>query len=239
MRFGDFFWLLILGSIFGLFFYPVTQGIVISVTKSHPYVMGFLKFSILATMGELLAIRIVIREWGRPPGLIYRSIVWGLIGSALVVIFGIFATGVVALINNGLLPTGGIANSNLMTALWISIINNLAFGPTLMLFHRITDTYLDLAKGQITNLRSVSLLHVANEIDWKVFLNFIVFKTIPFFWIPAHTVTFLLPPEYRILFAAFLSIALGAISGFAKSGSTQKTDLSLSDKEKGQTSIVT
>ena len=44
----------------------------------------------------------------------------------------------------------------------------------------------------------------------------ILFRTIPLFWIPAHTFTFLLPPELRILFAAFLSVALGAILAFAK-----------------------
>jgi len=41
-------------------------------------------------------------------------------------------------------------------------------------------------------------------------------KTIPMFWIPAHTITFLLPSEFRVLAAAFLSIALGAILAFAK-----------------------
>jgi len=41
--------------------------------------------------------------------------------------------------------------------------------------------------------------------------NFIFKRTIPFFWIPAHTITFLLPPEFRVLFAALLGIALGLI----------------------------
>jgi hypothetical protein len=36
-------------------------------------------------------------------------------------------------------------------------------------------------------------------------------KTIPFFWYPAHTVTFLLPSEQRVLFAALLGIALGVL----------------------------
>jgi len=57
---------------------------------------------------------------------------------------------------------------------------------------------------------------VVGTIDWQGFFGFVVAKTIPLFWIPAHTVTFLLPPEYRVLAAAFLSIALGAILAFAK-----------------------
>jgi len=36
-------------------------------------------------------------------------------------------------------------------------------------------------------------------------------KTIPFFWIPAHTISFLLPAAYRTLFAALLGVALGLI----------------------------
>ena len=38
-------------------------------------------------------------------------------------------------------------------------------------------------------------------------------KTIPFFWVPAHTITFMLPPEYQIVMAAYLSVALGIILG--------------------------
>jgi hypothetical protein len=52
---------------------------------------------------------------------------------------------------------------------------------------------------------------IITKLDWKVQWNFIFKKTIPFFWIPAHTITFLLPPEFRVLFAALLGIALGII----------------------------
>jgi hypothetical protein len=47
-------------------------------------------------------------------------------------------------------------------------------------------------------------------------VSFVLLRTIPFFWIPAHTLTFMLPPEYRVLAAAMLSVALGAILAFAK-----------------------
>ena len=55
------------------------------------------------------------------------------------------------------------------------------------------------------------------RVDWNRFMAFVVGKTIPFFWIPAHTVTFLLPPEYRVFVAALLSIALGLILALASS----------------------
>ena len=40
-------------------------------------------------------------------------------------------------------------------------------------------------------------------------------KTIPFFWIPAHTITFLLAPQYQVLFAALLGVMLGILLSVA------------------------
>jgi hypothetical protein len=89
---------------------------------------------------------------------------------------------------------------------------NLTFAPTMMLTHRMTDTWLDLRyEGKYAGVADVVAC-----IDWNGFVSFVLLKTIPLFWIPAHTVTFLLPPEYRVMMAAMLSIALGAILAFAK-----------------------
>ncbi|MEZ6853814.1 hypothetical protein [Halodesulfovibrio aestuarii] len=53
------------------------------------------------------------------------------------------------------------------------------------------------------------------EIDWNIMWGLVLKKTIPFFWIPTHTITFLLPPDLRILFAAMLGLALNVILAFA------------------------
>ena len=90
---------------------------------------------------------------------------------------------------------------------------NLSFGPAMMTFHRFTDTYLDMKyEGE----KNITIGEIANRIDWKGFYSFVILKTIPFFWIPAHTIVFLLPAEYRVIAAAFLSVALGGILAFAK-----------------------
>ncbi|MBG0194345.1 hypothetical protein I4O91_15035, partial [Clostridioides difficile] len=47
------------------------------------------------------------------------------------------------------------------------------------------------------------------------YLGFSVLKTIPFFWIPCHTIVFLFPAEYRVIASAFASIALGLILALA------------------------
>jgi hypothetical protein len=216
MRSGDLFWLAGLGGIILFLLLPATNEAFVAANRAAPYMMGFVKFAILATMGELLALRIVGGEWRRPTGMLLRALVWGFLGMVIVLMFTVFSGGVAAAITQGLLPGGNGPYRALATAFWISTVMNLAYAPTFMAVHRITDTYIDLAGGQVGGLGQVSLRKVVSTIDWQGFISFVVLRTLPLFWIPAHTVTFLLPAEYRVLMAAFLSIALGAILAFAK-----------------------
>jgi hypothetical protein len=64
-------------------------------------------------------------------------------------------------------------------------------------------------------LTPINFAAILKQIDWNVQWNFVFKKTIPIFWIPAHTITFLLPPDYQVLFAAVLSIILGLILAVA------------------------
>lgn len=217
MKRGDVAWGAVLAGVVLLLVVPSTHAWVVSTTKAHPYAMGFLKFALLASLGELLAIRVVSGSWKLPAGPAWRAVVWGLLGAALALLFPVYAAGVPAAIGAGLLPTlPGALGARVATAFWISTVMNLSWGVALMLLHRLSDTGLDLAGGSLAKVPSVGVGAVAAAIDWKGFVGFVLLKTIPFFWIPAHTVTFLLPPEVRVLFAAFLSLALGAILAFAK-----------------------
>jgi len=208
---GDFFWLAGLAAFIAILIVPATHEMFVKLTTEYAYMGGFAKFFILATMGELLAIRIVTRDWNIPKGLPYRAFVWGLLGMAIVLIFNVFATGIAGALANGFLPGG---NSKFAFAFFVSFIMNLSFAPTMMAFHRITDTFIDLRYEN--KKRKVTISDVVKRIDWDDFVSFVLGKTIPIFRIPAHTITFLLPPEYRVLWAAFLSIVLGAILAFAK-----------------------
>jgi hypothetical protein len=209
MRKGDFLWVLALAAVAALLLVPATHQVFMVLTAAHPYLIGFAKFFVLATMGELMALRIVTGAWAAPKGLVQRAVIWGLLGVVIVLIFDIFAGGVMGSLKKGLLPG---ADSKLAFAFFVSTIMNLTFAPTMMLTHRLTDTWLDLKYEG----KGASVPEIVARIDWKGFVSFVLFKTIPFFWIPAHTITFLLPPEYRVLAAALLSIALGAILAFAK-----------------------
>ena len=217
MKKGDVVWIAALIGVIVFLILPTTHKAFIDVTTSYPYIAGFLKFAILATMGDLLAYRLVTSEWKIRKGFLFRAFIWGFLGIVIVLIFNIFGTGVANAMKAGLLPGEGY---QLAFAFFTSTIMNLSFAPAMMGFHRITDTYADLKF--IQGRKNLTLKKVSNEVDWDNFISFVVFKTIPLFWIPAHTITFLLPPEYRVLMAAFLSIALGAILSFAKAKNIQR-----------------
>ena len=91
---------------------------------------------------------------------------------------------------------------------------NLLCAPTMMVFHRVTD--MAIAEGGI--FRPWSAVEMLRRMDWNS-MGRIVFPSLLWFWIPAHTLTFILPPEFRIVSAALLAIALGFILSFASRSS--------------------
>ncbi len=211
MKKGDVLWAIALILFIFIMLSPLTGDTFIKFATNHAYIGGFVKFFVLSTMGELLAIRITTNSWKIPSGIAYRAIIWGLLGMAITLFFAIFQSGVQGAMSNGLLPG---KSSKLVTAFFTSAATNMTFGPVMMAFHRVTDTYIDMKCEKQGS--KITLRKVIEKIDWAGFISFVVLKTIPIFWIPAHTITFLLPSEYRILAAALLSIALGAILAFAK-----------------------
>lgn len=215
---GDGLWLVLLGGITLFFILPSTNEVFISLTVTRPFLMGFLKFSILATMGELLALRLASGTWKRPSGLLAKIFVWGVIGIAVTFMFSFFSSGVMAIIDKGFLPSGSGSIRFFLKAFYTSLIMNLTFGPVFMAAHRISDTYIDMrAAGDKPRVADVIA-----AINWADFINFVVTKTIPVWWIPIHTLTFLLPGEYRVLVAAYLSIILGVILVYARGRKTKK-----------------
>lgn len=206
MRKGDFVWGALLLCIVAFLYFSITNKIFIETTKVHPFIMSFIKYFILATMGELLGRRIIYGEWSRPVGLWARMLVWGIIGISIMLMFDIFAEGVSRILAKGLLPGSG---SRIATAFITSIVSVVGFGPAFMLFHRFTDTYIDIKFGP--EKRSPSLKELIRVIDWDNMISFVFLKTLPYFWIWANFITFLVPPEYRIISAAFMSICLGGI----------------------------
>lgn len=202
-------WMLLLASVVVVLSIPESRGVFKAMTLAHPYTMGFLKIAILGTMGELLGGRIVTGQW-RLTGirLLQRTLVWGFLGVVFTVVFPLFSFGVDGILEIGLLPGAG---GTLAAAFWKSVFLNLIFGFPMMVFHRITDTLI--GRGELFGVWP--LAEVTESIDWRNMFR-IVGAACFWFWIPAHTITFLLPPEFRVVSAALLAVILGAILGFAK-----------------------
>ena len=190
--------------------------------------MSFIKFFFLATLGEIIGLRIKTgRYYYKGFGLFPRAIVWGFLGMTIYAAFAIFASGTPVLLEKmGFKDAATILFSDLSwrkVAVSFSIATalNLFYAPVMMTFHKITDTHILETGGTLRGFFSpIQFARIFKGINWDVQWNFVFKRTIPLFWIPAQTITFLLPEEYRVLFAAFLGIVLGVILGVAALKST-------------------
>jgi hypothetical protein len=192
--------------------------------KDHSFIMSFIKFGVLATTGEALGLRIRTGKYNAPNfGLLPRAIVWGFLGLTIKLSFVIFATGVPELVDNYFVEgtkeafySSDFSGLKLLAAFSISLLMNTIYAPVMMTLHKITDTHIEKNGGTVKGLlRPLNMAEGFKSINWDVQYNFVFKKTIPFFWVPAHTITFLLPVELRVLFAALLGIALGVILAVA------------------------
>lgn len=193
---------------------PASREVFKTLSSEHPYIMGFIKFGLLATVGEVLALTIKKKSPQCPFYVGWRMLIWGVIGVAITFMMKAYSFGVAGMMENGLLPGQGDGFWNrLLRAFYTAAVMNLTFGPTFMATHKCTDKYLELRHA---GLRKPGLKGVIGGVDWHGFVSFTLFKTIPLFWIPAHTLTFMLPAEYQVIVAAALSIALGLILSLKK-----------------------
>ena len=199
---------------------PSTRLTFINVTDAHPYIGGFIKFSILATMGDLLGVRILKGKWIIPKGLGYKAIVWGVLGMAITLIFTIFSAGVAAAQAACRLPFAG---SKLGLAFLTSTTMNLTFGPMLYIYHKFGDIFIDLKYEKSGS--KISVKDFVDRVDWYTMVSFSWLKTCTLVWIPCHTAVFLLLPQYRVLASAFLSILLGILVAVSKKGSQKSETL--------------
>lgn len=212
---GSVLWCMLLLAVLAVLAVPSTRTEFVNLTQTYPYPMGMLKFAILGTMGELIGWKIVTGKWRiRNIRIWQRILVWAFLGFVFAAVFPLFSYGVDGLLGIGLLAG---KNSVLVQAFWKSFFMQAIFAFPFMIFHRITDTLID--SGEL--FRKWKLIEVYKNIDWDNMFK-IVGSAIIWFWLPVHTVNFLLPPEYRLITAALLAIVLGMILGIAKRISIKK-----------------
>ncbi|MFI3331508.1 MAG: hypothetical protein R3Y38_06855 [Rikenellaceae bacterium] len=195
----------------------------VSFNASHPYVMAFIKFAILSTIGEASGLRVKTGNYTQPNfGVFPRFILWGLFGVWIAVAMKSFASGVPVMVESlgidGAVASmkGPLTLTRVFTAFMISVMMNTIFAPVFMTLHKITDAHILKNGGKAISLfRPINMAQGFRDVNWDVQWGFVFKKTIPLFWFPAHTITFLLPGEFQVLFAALLSVALGLILSVA------------------------
>ncbi|MBR6310368.1 MAG: hypothetical protein IKR52_04120 [Paludibacteraceae bacterium] len=229
MKKTDIITIVVVLAVLGIFaFVPSALNWFENTTKEHGMVMSFFKFAILGTFGEMLALRIrkgVYYETGF--GVLPKMLVWGVLGVVIASAMTIFKNGTIALLDGGFHLDGRAAEwfktdlcwGKVLVALCISVLMNTLFAPVFMTFHKITDIHIAETGGTLKGFFSKVIPAqdiLANKINWNVQYGFVFKKTIPLFWYPAHTVTFLLPGTYQVVFAAFLGVVLGLILSIKK-----------------------
>jgi len=179
------------------------------VTKAHPFIMGFIKLFFLGTLGEFIKFRIA-KGTVELDKVLQRAIVWGIWGLWFTLAFPAFSGAVEFLITHdywpGSLPTEESPLEFLpglwlafSKSLWINVLGMYALG--MMVGHEYANHLI--ASGW----RSWSLTKFADNAQPRFILAFLP-KTL-LFWVPAHTFTFAMPPEWRVFIAALLAIVLG------------------------------
>ena len=187
------------------------------------FTASFIKFAILATMGEMLGSRIRSGIY-LPEGfaLVYRAVVWGFLGMTVKAAFMIFGGGTPLIMehlgmrNPAAVMAGPVTGARILLAFAISTFLNIFYAPVLMVTHRVSDLHIAAAAGDRRRLMTVpDVRKLLASIDWNSMWGIVLKKSIPLFWIPAQTVNFLLPEEFRILVAALYSTVLGVILALA------------------------
>lgn len=189
----------------------------------HGMIMSFVKFAVLSTLGECIGLRISAGVYNRPGfGILPRALVWGLLGLGMKLAMTVFAGGVpIFLQSMGMENAQAVMGEPLswakvLVAFCISVTMNSIFAPVFMTLHKITDTHILQTGGTLRGFFTpIHMGEIMTNLNWRVQWGFVFKKTIPLFWFPAHTVTFLLPGDSQILCAALLGIVLGVLLAVA------------------------
>lgn len=160
---------------------------------SNPIVSAMVQFAILGTFGDVISKWIIKGKVFSPfpiPIILFKMIGWAILAICIKYAFIGFHGFVEFLILHKLLPELNL----LAKSIAISVSINLQFGPFLVIVHRLSD----------------NLIHKEN--NWQNLNK--GFLSLLWFWIPAHTVTFMLDKPFQIGLAAVWSLVLGIILGF-------------------------
>ncbi|KAB2909087.1 MAG: hypothetical protein LC102_01750 [Ignavibacteriales bacterium] len=165
----------------------------VDLVTRYPIYTAMVQFAVLGTLGDMIASWVIKKKVFlpfSPVELLLKFAEWAFLAVLIKYAFVGYKGFVEVLVETGLLPE----LNSFSRAFAISFTMNLQFGLLLVLLHRLLDNLI--AKKQ--NWANI------NKGFWSLI----------WFWLPAHTVTFMLPKEFQIGLAAVWSVVLGLILGF-------------------------
>lgn len=167
----------------------------VNIVKEYPIISAMIQFAILGTLGEVVSYKLRGGK-GYPFSLMVtlgKMLGWAILAVMIKYAFTGFTGFVQALLEQGMLPEA-TAKMTTLFAFFKSFFTNLMFGPILVFTHRLFDNIIE-GKRNWAHLKGALLILL-----W--------------FWVPAHTVTFALPPVFQMGLAALWSLVLGIFLGF-------------------------
>ena len=164
---------------------------------AHPLFSAAVQFAILGTIGEIISHTLRHGRFtlpGRGWQIAGKIAAWAILGLFVKYGFAGIRGFTQALFDHHLLPA--FVENGIGRAVALSVCLNMFTGPQVMFLHRLED---NLIMGRRDFAGMAGALH-----------------TLYWFWVPAHTITFLLPVPYQIGLAAAWSLVLGVIMGLTR-----------------------
>ena len=172
----------------------------VELVKAYPIYSAMIQFAVLGTFGD------IISKWMQQGKvfmpykvsiLFLKMLEWAFLAITIKYAFVGFQGFVDSLVSHQLVPELGLFG----TAFTVSVTMNLQFGLLLVILHRFLDNLIAQQNNWINIDKGM----------WSLI----------WFWIPAHTITFMLDKPYQIGLAAVWSVVLGLILGYYNKTTTE------------------
>jgi hypothetical protein len=172
----------------------------VELVKAYPIYSAMIQFAVLGTFGD------IISKWMQQGNvfmpykvsiLFLKMLEWAFLAITIKYAFVGFHGFVDSLVSHQLVPELGLFG----TAFTVSVTMNLQFGLLLVILHRFLDNLIAQQNNWINIDKGM----------WSLI----------WFWIPAHTITFMLDKPYQIGLAAVWSVVLGLILGYYNKTTTE------------------
>ena len=166
MRKTDWKWSVCYLIFFGVVAVLLATGIFNYFNEKYPYIAGFTQFTMFATSGELLSVRILNGKWEFNKSTAFKALVWGTSGLFVTLMFNVLSSGVPVVMKLGFLPFYG---NRFATALFTSVLLNLFFAPIHSAAIRIFSSY---GEERFLHNRRLSAIEATQSVEWGEFVDF-------------------------------------------------------------------